>query len=63
MAPRQTIAMVVTSVTGIGLLGGAVGVPIHIALHDAVVPVMGQAAGTPSRSTTSPSTTRPCSFR
>jgi putative ABC transport system permease protein len=46
MAPRQTIAMVITSVAGIGLLAGAVGVPIGIALHDAVVPIMGQAAGT-----------------
>lgn len=46
MSPKQTIAMVITSVTGIGLLAGAVGVPIGIVLHDAVVPVMGQAAGT-----------------
>jgi putative ABC transport system permease protein len=46
MSPKQTIAMVITSVAGIGLLAGAVGVPIGIALHDAVVPIMGQAAGT-----------------
>jgi putative ABC transport system permease protein len=46
MSPKQTIAMVITSVAGIGLLAGAIGVPIGILLHDAVVPVMGQAAGT-----------------
>jgi putative ABC transport system permease protein len=46
MTPKQTIAMVITSVAGIGMLAGAVGVPIGIALHDAVVPIMGQAAGT-----------------
>jgi putative ABC transport system permease protein len=46
MSPKQTIAMVITSVAGIGLLAGAIGVPIGIVLHDAVVPVMGRAAGT-----------------
>jgi putative ABC transport system permease protein len=46
MTPKQTIAMVITSVAGIGLLAGAAGVPIGIAIHDAVVPIMGQAAGT-----------------
>ncbi|MFF1818554.1 FtsX-like permease family protein [Kribbella sp. NPDC058245] len=46
MSPKQTIAMVITSVAGIGLLAGAIGVPIGIVLHNAVVPVMGQAAGT-----------------
>jgi putative ABC transport system permease protein len=46
MSPKQTITMVVTSVTGIGLLAGAIGAPIGIALHNAVVPVMGHAAGT-----------------
>jgi putative ABC transport system permease protein len=46
MSPKQTIAMVITSVAGIGLLAGTIGVPIGIVLHDAVVPVMGQAAGT-----------------
>ncbi|MEZ0094929.1 FtsX-like permease family protein [Streptacidiphilus sp. EB129] len=46
MAPRQTVAMVVTSVSGIGLLAGAVGVPIGIAVHHSVLPVMGRAAGT-----------------
>lgn len=46
MAPRQTVAMVVTSVAGIGALAGVVGVPLGIALHDYVIPAMGSAAGT-----------------
>ncbi|MEV0399248.1 FtsX-like permease family protein [Actinoallomurus sp. NPDC050550] len=46
MGPRQTVTMVVTSVAGIGLLAGVLGVPIGVALHDYVLPVMGHAAGT-----------------
>lgn len=46
MSPKQTIAMVITSVTGIGLVAGVAGVPMGIALHDYVLPVMGHAAGT-----------------
>jgi putative ABC transport system permease protein len=46
MSPRQTIAMVLTSVTSIGLLAGAIGTPIGIALDDLVLPAMGTAAGT-----------------
>ncbi|SHL57803.1 ABC transporter permease [Actinacidiphila paucisporea] len=46
MAPRQTVAMVVTSVAGIGAVAGVVGVPLGIALHDYVIPAMGTAAGT-----------------
>jgi putative ABC transport system permease protein len=46
MSPRQTIVMVLTSVTGLGLLAGAVGTPIGMALHDQVLPAMGAAAGT-----------------
>ncbi|MDX3762417.1 ABC transporter permease [Streptomyces sp. AK02-04a] len=46
MSPRQTVAMVVTSVAGIGLVAGAVGVPIGVALHRRVLPMMGRAAGT-----------------
>ncbi|MFG1805561.1 FtsX-like permease family protein [Streptomyces sp. NPDC049040] len=46
MAPRQTVAMVVTSVAGIGVVAGAVGVPVGIALHGYVLPAMGNAAGT-----------------
>jgi putative ABC transport system permease protein len=46
MSPKQTVSMVITSVAGIGLFAGAIGVPIGIALHDYVLPVMGKAAGT-----------------
>jgi len=46
MSPKQTIAMIVTSIAGIGLLAGAIGVPIGVALHNYVLPVMGHAAGT-----------------
>lgn len=46
MSPRQTIAMVVTSVAGIGLLAGALGVPLGVALHHRILPEMGEAAGT-----------------
>jgi putative ABC transport system permease protein len=46
MSPRQTVAMVITSVAGIGALAGVVGVPLGIALHGVIVPAMGSAAGT-----------------
>jgi len=46
MTPRQAIAMVVCSVTLIGLLAGAVGVPLGVLVHNGVVPVMGHAANT-----------------
>lgn len=46
MAPRQTVAMVVTSVAGIGAVAGLVGVPLGILLHHAVVPLMGDAITT-----------------
>jgi putative ABC transport system permease protein len=46
MTPRQTVAMVITSVAGIGLVAGVIGVPIGIALHDYITPVMGHAVGT-----------------
>jgi putative ABC transport system permease protein len=46
MTPRQTIAMVVCSVAGVGLLAGVVAVPLGIALHRYVLPVMGNAAQT-----------------
>ncbi|SEL36836.1 ABC transporter permease [Streptacidiphilus jiangxiensis] len=46
MSPRQTVTMVLTSVTGIGLVSGLAGVPLGIALHDDVLPRMGAAAGT-----------------
>ncbi|MFB9446369.1 ABC transporter permease [Dactylosporangium vinaceum] len=46
MAPRQTVAMVLTSVGGLGLVAGLAGVPAGIALHDWVLPAMANAADT-----------------
>ncbi|MFE6282399.1 ABC transporter permease [Streptomyces sp. NPDC057877] len=46
MSPRQTVALVLSSVAGIGVLGGLIGVPTGLALHGFVLPVMGHAAGT-----------------
>ena len=46
MTPRQTIAMVVCSVAGIGLVAGLIAIPAGIALHNYVLPVMGHAAQT-----------------
>jgi putative ABC transport system permease protein len=46
MTPRQTTAMVVSSVVGIGLVAGLVAVPAGVALQRFVVPVMGHAAQT-----------------
>ncbi|WP_206305913.1 FtsX-like permease family protein [Streptomyces sp. RFCAC02] len=45
MVPRQTVAMVVTSVVLTGLIAGAVGVPLGVALHGRVLPAMGDTAG------------------
>ncbi|SEC00642.1 ABC transporter permease [Streptomyces sp. TLI_105] len=45
MVPRQTIAMVVTSVVVTGLIGGALGVPLGVALHSWITPAMGEGAG------------------
>ncbi|WP_051943141.1 ABC transporter permease [Streptacidiphilus rugosus] len=46
MAPRQTVAMVLTSVAASGLAAGLVGVPLGVALHHLVLPAMAGAAGT-----------------
>jgi putative ABC transport system permease protein len=46
MTPRQTIAMVVCWVAGVGLIAGLLAVPAGIALQHFLVPVMGDAAGT-----------------
>jgi putative ABC transport system permease protein len=46
MTPRQAIAMVVCSVTLIGLAAGIVAVPLGVLVHNGVVPVMGHAANT-----------------
>jgi putative ABC transport system permease protein len=46
MTPRQTIVQVLTSVGAIGLVAGAIGVPLGVALHSTVMPAMGRAVGT-----------------
>jgi putative ABC transport system permease protein len=46
MTPRQTIAMVVCSVAGIGLVAGLIAIPAGIAVHNLVLPVMAHAAQT-----------------
>ncbi|MFJ2633091.1 hypothetical protein ACIO6U_14280 [Streptomyces sp. NPDC087422] len=46
MAPRQTVAMVLTSAGSVGAVAGLAGVPPGIALHGHVLPIMGEAAGT-----------------
>jgi putative ABC transport system permease protein len=44
MTPRQTIAMVVCWVAGVGLLAGVIAVPAGITLHHYVLPAMAAAA-------------------
>jgi putative ABC transport system permease protein len=44
MTPRQTVAMVVTSVVALGIIGGVVGIPLGVALHHGVAPSMAGAA-------------------
>jgi putative ABC transport system permease protein len=46
MTPQQVGVMVVTSMVTIGLVGGALAVPLGWALHRWILPVMGNAAGT-----------------
>jgi len=45
MTPRQTVTMVLTSVGGIGLVAGVIGVPIGMALHRLVLPKMVASTG------------------
>jgi putative ABC transport system permease protein len=45
MAPRQTVAMVLCSVAGTGLLAGVLAVPAGIIVHRYVIPAMAGAAG------------------
>ncbi|MFE2045099.1 FtsX-like permease family protein [Streptomyces sp. NPDC059477] len=45
MTPRQTVGMVLTSVAAVGLAAGVVGVPLGVALHRFVTPLMGDAVG------------------
>jgi putative ABC transport system permease protein len=46
MSPGQTVASVIASVVGVGLLGGAAGVPIGMAVHSVTLPSMAGTAGT-----------------
>ena len=44
MTPRQTLVMIVCSVSAVGLIAGIVGVPAGVYLHQAVIPTMAHAA-------------------
>jgi putative ABC transport system permease protein len=46
MTPRQVRTMVVVSVAGVGLVAGALAVPLGLLLHRGVLPVMADAAET-----------------
>lgn len=43
MTPRQTTAMALTSVLALGLVAGAIGVPLGVFAHGLVLPLMGNA--------------------
>ncbi|SDJ07793.1 putative ABC transport system permease protein [Lentzea albidocapillata subsp. violacea] len=43
MTPRQVTVLLVTSMGALGVLGGLIGVPVGIAVHQLVVPLMAQA--------------------
>ncbi|MEV6107888.1 ABC transporter permease [Streptomyces sp. NPDC051940] len=45
MTPRQVTAMMVTSMTALGLVGGLLGVPLGILGHGLVIPAMADAVG------------------
>ncbi|MFF6882854.1 FtsX-like permease family protein [Streptomyces sp. NPDC012421] len=45
MTPRQTVAMVLTSVAVTGTAAGALGVPLGVALHGRVLPAMADGVG------------------
>jgi putative ABC transport system permease protein len=45
MTPRQVVAMIVTSMGMLGLLGGIIGLPLGYALHALIVPLMEHAQG------------------
>jgi len=46
MTPRQVIEMVVTTVAATGLVAGLIAVPAGMALHNAILPIMGNGAQT-----------------
>ncbi|MDX3658880.1 FtsX-like permease family protein [Streptomyces sp. ID05-26A] len=43
MTPRQVTVLLVTSMGGLGVLGGLIGVPVGVAAHQLVVPLMAAA--------------------
>jgi putative ABC transport system permease protein len=45
MTPIQTVGMVLTSVGAVGLLAGVIGVPVGVALHHFVLPIMAHTTG------------------
>ncbi len=45
MTPRQTIAMAISWVAGIGLVAGVIAVPLGIALHHVILPDMASSVG------------------
>ncbi|UWZ49401.1 ABC transporter permease [Dactylosporangium matsuzakiense] len=45
MTPRQVVAMMVTSMAALGVLGGVAGIPIGMAAHRLILPMAGRAAG------------------
>ncbi|WP_433215589.1 FtsX-like permease family protein [Dactylosporangium sp. CS-047395] len=44
MTPRQVVAMMVTSMAALGLAGGVVGIPLGMAAHRLILPLVGRAA-------------------
>ena len=44
MAPRQVVAMVVSSVAMLGLIAGGLGIPVGLELHRQILQIMGQIA-------------------
>ncbi|WP_316519921.1 ABC transporter permease [Kitasatospora brasiliensis] len=45
MTPAQTVGVVLASVVLVGAVGGAIGLPVGLALHGVTVPAMGRSAG------------------
>ncbi|MEV7238619.1 FtsX-like permease family protein [Streptomyces sp. NPDC051020] len=44
MTPRQMIAMMLTSMAALGVVGGLIGIPLGVAAHRLIVPMAGEAA-------------------
>ncbi|AUG78339.1 hypothetical protein CFP65_3549 [Kitasatospora sp. MMS16-BH015] len=45
MTPRQLLAMVITSTTALGALGGLLGVPLGVLTHRLIIPITGRSTG------------------